>query len=925
MSEIQSISEHPKNQTNKSHSKERGKNQKVFLILIILVGIAFLSLANALVITGALNTFNLTKTSYAPGELLQGTMNISLRDELIDSIVKTSLINFQTKLIDFLNNTDLVAGKDYICNPASCGSFYDVRGTPEKIKTIMSKIVGPMVVGKNLEIKPQALTFNVSAAETSSLIFTSSPVKIDLLNDGTIDWMYLDASDSFAAKLYSPCYTEVNATRDFLIDANGFCQKINLPESSKFKINALVRKTGTAEGNLYVSLYDKEADYASDWCDMPEPTSTTYSEISCIADFTSTGDGEYYVCIKDTESDYAYKIKGETTDEKISKEACPGGYRGLPQDASSDKADVAISVNAAYIAPFTKTLVFNSEEFDKTHSGTLREYLQDYISNKYGNDCITNKCIIPINITSKISIRISNLDIAYCSGSLCETTEYMYDVVTSNAKIKMNYTMLPIQAANLSAPKTPANYTARVFIGDKEIGTAEITVEKVPIVVAITPKIIPAATPTIIIALVNSTFNVTKFEWTFGDDSSETTTSNTVSHTYTSTGTFKISVKVTDIRDKSSTSYFTVIAGSPKDMINSSITQKTKQVDDFVSTLNSYPDWEIPIIKQVAGIDGIKATINTAKTSFSTATTEEEYLQIMSTLSSLSIPVTISAVSTTSEFEYPVDPNKVDPDLVSKAGAGSYDPEKTDEVRNAIAGWATDNLNIKLQGTVFDIKKEDKTDDYVSVINLKVNPKTSINDSFLIILADYQKTKFADNYNQKNIDGYIAITLKSGNFEFAIPGRIDLSDFDLFISPNFEDLGAGIVIECNDNGICESDLGENYKNCRVDCKPIGIGIFLAIGLIVFVFILYLFLGWWYETKYESYLFKNRQDLANIILFVSNALNRGVDEKEMREKLKKAGWNGEQIEYAINKVKGKKMGMPALRRGIKKKQIELGRR
>jgi len=154
-----------------------------------------------------------------------------------------------------------------------------------------------------------------------------------------------------------------------------------------------------------------------------------------------------------------------------------------------------------------------------------------------------------------------------------------------------------------------------------------------------------------------------------------------------------------------------------------------------------------------------------------------------------------------------------------------------------------------------------------------------------------------------------------------LPEKIDAADLVLFISPKFEDLGVEEGAVCNVNGKCEPEIGENSKNCRQDCKPLKTGIFLFVILIVFVFIAYFFLSWWYETKYESYLFKNRQDLANITLFISNALNKGLPEKEMREKLKKAGWTGEQIEYAVNKVKGIKMGMPSLRAGIRKKKKE----
>jgi hypothetical protein len=60
--------------------------------------------------------------------------------------------------------------------------------------------------------------------------------------------------------------------------------------------------------------------------------------------------------------------------------------------------------------------------------------------------------------------------------------------------------------------------------------------------------------------------------------------------------------------------------------------------------------------------------------------------------------------------------------------------------------------------------------------------------------------------------------------------------------------------------------------------------------------------WWYKHRYENFLFKNRNDLYNIVNFVKNAKNSGLSNSEIKEKLKKAGWTGEQIVYVLKKVK-----------------------
>jgi hypothetical protein len=56
------------------------------------------------------------------------------------------------------------------------------------------------------------------------------------------------------------------------------------------------------------------------------------------------------------------------------------------------------------------------------------------------------------------------------------------------------------------------------------------------------------------------------------------------------------------------------------------------------------------------------------------------------------------------------------------------------------------------------------------------------------------------------------------------------------------------------------------------------------------------------------LFKNKNDLFNLIHFITNGLNQGLSKKSITKKLRVHGWSLEQIVYAFKKVKGKRTGM-----------------
>ena len=80
---------------------------------------------------------------------------------------------------------------------------------------------------------------------------------------------------------------------------------------------------------------------------------------------------------------------------------------------------------------------------------------------------------------------------------------------------------------------------------------------------------------------------------------------------------------------------------------------------------------------------------------------------------------------------------------------------------------------------------------------------------------------------------------------------------------------------------------------------------LVFILLIFIaLITYIFMKKWYNKNYESSLFKNKNDLTNLMVFVKNAKAKNISDADMKTRLKKAGWKGEQISYALNKVYGK---------------------
>ena len=73
-------------------------------------------------------------------------------------------------------------------------------------------------------------------------------------------------------------------------------------------------------------------------------------------------------------------------------------------------------------------------------------------------------------------------------------------------------------------------------------------------------------------------------------------------------------------------------------------------------------------------------------------------------------------------------------------------------------------------------------------------------------------------------------------------------------------------------------------------------------------VVYIILQEWYKRYYENYLFKDKNQLFNLITFMHNSLNQKLSRDQIFEKLRPLRWSNEQLVYAWKKLHGKRTGM-----------------
>jgi hypothetical protein len=220
-----------------------------------------------------------------------------------------------------------------------------------------------------------------------------------------------------------------------------------------------------------------------------------------------------------------------------------------------------------------------------------------------------------------------------------------------------------------------------------------------------------------------------------------------------------------------------------------------------------------------------------------------------------------------------------------------------DQLRTALMNWVSNNYDAQIKIGNIDGKYDEGMENIMSTIEVDLTPKADIQDTqYLIINYPFDAIKFKQEYGQKQVGSatYIPLSKDITQLEFAIPESADISTLDVYLAPKLDALErSGEVIQ----------FAENPKKTQTT--------FIIIGLIVLIIVVLgaaFGLQYWYKKNYEARLFKKSDDLYNVMTFIYNSRNSGLDSSEIKKRLEQAGWRGEQIKYAFDKLGGRVLGI-----------------
>jgi hypothetical protein len=853
-------------------------NKTVKLGLFILSIIFLIGFVSASFTLG--NVSNGIPSAYGPGDKITGWINISFSNEPSTSIISSSL-GGQITLSDLLKKTSN-SGFTYTCNPISCTSSYTAQDSDiSKILSFsgeQSKIIAFKLTGNVGEISK--LSFDVASNNPETEKF---PFSIDLLNDGDSEWDFYYMTDNFGVSNFG-CLSNMNPPNEGYLTTNAYCERIYLTKAPGVRIGAEV----DSDADIAYSMSIQAADGNSSMESCTATAETTGKQIiSCIPPYLVADKGNYFVCINTENSGDAnkYKIKYETSENPCGFAEPYSGTYSYNFKIFAEQGTYASNVNFA----------FDDAEMQSANSDVtdLESYIKDYVTDTYNNDC-TAGCVIPIKITSGLSqtISITNPSLLYQSNGITIAAATLYDAEESPAEFNSAFGELSIDEAGFFVPKNASTPTFSISIGGNSILQRTITVGNVPSVNYIIPAIIPSDYSVTFQAGTTMGKNITSYKWEFGDGGTVTTNVSKATHTYTEAGSYILKITTTDNLGRSYTKAFTVLAETAAQAIPDILADIEMKLTLIQQKNNLLSTFEKNSLKRIIDVAAISSNLTKIKSTISSGTTEAQYASILDQLMTIRIPDDVGATLTAQGLLYYPRADNVNLDVLSTIYGENYEVTKQQLYKDAAVEWELENTNVAFDYSEISSVYSDYTEESIKSFDVLIDYQGS-DDAYAVIEGEDGMQFTAGSPSEES--GYYYVKLNNGGqtrITFSTTGNFDFTTLPMIISPSLSKL----------------NLNEDFSPEKTPNKWAKF-ILLAIVVLIVAIIAWVLLKMWYKRKYENHLFKNKNNLFNIINYIKTSKEKGMNEKDITAQLKKSGWNSEQIAYAMKKFSGKQTGMP----------------
>lgn len=857
---------------------------KKILILFLLIG--FLATTQAQMSVG---NYSIQK-NYAYGDTLSGWINLSFKDEPLNSTFKDTEGNI-ISLEKFLN----VSNHKYNCSTKNCLADFTTSAAATNKQIVLNEngsiVYGFSFTGNIVEIYSIEFTIQSNAPPSEK-----NQLKIDFLDDGIIDAGNTRPSVQTSNIINTGCYNKSWEGISSLVEISQtpYCQLINLSEAPGFKIGAWIKKDSSSTNSIKLEVYNFDTAYIGN-CEIPNNLiSTTGSYVECDLNFFVSSNQPHYICLSKNSGNSNFETK---LYEKVpSNERC-AFYGNPPRDF--DNGAYYIGARSKNFDSFGTIKISN--ELPNTQK--LSYLFEEYIIQKYGSLDCTNTCNVPFKLISEInsqSITVSYPIVKYSTSSAASKTENLiYTLLKEPSKISSDYQKTYLDGIFKLRNLTKSRDYILRFMDKKIIDEEDIETKN--IYFTLTPKSTVSNYPTEFVFETDINESITEYFWDFGDGKNITTQKNNTIYSYAEIGNYTLILTAKKFGGGEIKRTYEIIVTSPKNLIESKINSMKQSITQLKTQYSKLSNEEKVIFNQKLNLEGKEAELKSLETKYSTSTTEEEYKLILPELLKINVPNSAIIVSspeipffTKNEYIYANEIRNLDPSIKIDSS--------NEEIKNSVLYWTAQNMEVKVSMNEILLIYSDREESLLKKYSVTMNPKNPSTE-YYIFYNKYLLTPLGIIPTKELAD--VSYLKKSSNskIDFITNQNIELIDLPVMISPSVNQL---ILIE---------QIPESIPQKR------AWKIFLSIVFILlFAFVAYMLLKKWYKTKYEKYLFSDRNNLYNVMIYVNNSKKQGLDNGEIKQNLSRAGWTGEQIRYILRKFENKSTGMPEF--NLKQKTTEL---